>query len=475
MPARGSTGLTAGRGSLAARLTVWYALSAFFLILAATLYLYLALVRNLDREDDGTLLDQIQILRVLLRDHPEDSAGIRQEVEVESGARQHARLFIRIVDPQGRVVAETPGMAERLPPAVFPGPDGRKGVDLRVKEESFRVLSSRVALGRQDAARVIQVAFDRSEEEKILAEFRSRIAPLLAISLVLCGIVGYQIAHRGLRPVQRISETARTIRSTTLDERLAAAEFPAELAELARTFNEMLDRLQESFERLSRFSADIAHELRTPLNNIRGEVEVALGKTRSPEEYRETLGSFLEETARLTRLIESLLFLARAEHPETQVRREELDLGSVLDSVREFYGATADESGVRLGVDAARPLPAQLDRTLVQRAVGNLVENALAHTPKGGTITLRGTRQNGQVVIEVADTGCGVAPEHLPRVFDRLYRADRSRTAATGGAGLGLAIVKSIAELHGGTAEIASEVGKGTQVRLRLPAEMTKS
>lgn len=463
------------RGSLAARLTVWYALSAFVLILAATLYLYWALERNLDREDDGTLLDQIQILRVLLRDHPEDSAGIRQEVEVESGARQHARLFIRIIDPQGRVVAETPGMAGRLPPAVFPGPEGRVGVDLRVKEESFRVMSSRVALGRQDAARIIQVAFDRSEEEKILSDFRSRIAPLLAISLVLSGIVGYQIAHRGLLPVKRISETARTIRSTTLDERLPSADFPAELSELAHTFNEMLDRLQESFERLSRFSADIAHELRTPLNNIRGEVEVALGKARSPEEYRETLGSFLEETARLTGLIESLLFLARAEHPETQVRREDLDLGAVLESVREFYGATADESGVRLGIDAARPLPAHLDRTLVQRAVGNLVENALAHTPKGGTITLRGSRQNGQVVIEVADTGCGVAPEHLPRVFDRLYRADRSRTAATGGAGLGLAIVKSIAELHGGTAEIASEVGKGTQVRLRLPAEMTKS
>jgi signal transduction histidine kinase len=120
-------------------------------------------------------------------------------------------------------------------------------------------------------------------------------------------------------------------------------------------------------------------------------------------------------------------------------------------------------------------VPAHLDRTLVQRAVGNLVENALAHTPKGGRITLHGSRRNGDVVIEVADTGCGIAAEHLPKVFDRLYRADRSRTASTGGAGLGLAIVKSIAELHGGTAEIASDVGKGTQVRLRLPAEMTKS
>jgi two-component system heavy metal sensor histidine kinase CusS len=466
----------ADRGSLAARLTVWYALTAFLLILATTAYLYWTLARNLDREDDGTILDQIQILRILLRDHPENSAGIRQEVEVESGARQHAHLFIRILAPEGRVVAETPGMAERLPPGRFPEPlEGRIGVDVRAGDESFRVMSARAALGSQENARLIQVAFDRSEEDKILADFRGRIFPLLAISLVLCGAVGYQIARRGLRPVERIAETARMIRSTTLDERLPAQEFPSELAALARTFNEMLDRLEESFQRLSRFSADIAHELRTPLNNLRGEVEVALGKARTPEEYQETLTSFLEEAGRLTRLIESLLFLARAEHPETQVRREALDVGHLLGAVREFYGAAAEESGVALRVEAAAPVTARLDRTLVQRAVGNLVENALAHTTKGGSITLSATRQNGTVLVEVADTGCGIAAEHLPRVFDRLYRADRSRTAATGGAGLGLAIVKSIAELHGGTAEIASEIGKGTQVRLRLPADMTIS
>jgi len=156
---------TPGKGSLAARLTVWYALSAFLLILCATAYLYWALERNLDREDDGTILDQIQILRVLLRDHPEDSAAIRQEVEVESGARQHVRLYIRILDLQGRVVAETPGMAERLPPGLFPEPGGRHGVDLRVKEDAFRVLSSRVALGKEEAARLLLVAFDRSEED----------------------------------------------------------------------------------------------------------------------------------------------------------------------------------------------------------------------------------------------------------------------------------------------------------------------
>jgi two-component system heavy metal sensor histidine kinase CusS len=469
-----SSTTSARRGSLAARLTLWYALSAFLLILGATGYLYAALAKNLAREDDGTILDQIHILQLLLRDHPDDAAAIRQEVEVESSARQHARLFIRILSLGGRVVAETPGMAERLPAGVFPAAsDTHKGVAVRAGKESYRVMSAPAVLEIPERSRVIQVAYDRSEEDKLLAEYRGRILPLLAVSLLLSVAVGYEIARRGMKPVARISETAGRIRSTTLGERLPAGEFPAELDLLARTFNEMLDRLQESFDRISRFSADIAHELRTPLSNLRGEVEVTLGKTRSPEEYRDTLSSFLEEAARLSRLIESLLFLARAEHPETQIQRERLDVVQVLAGVREFYEAAAAESGVTLGMEAGIPVPAELDRPLLQRAVGNLVENALAHTARGGRVTLAASRDNGKVRIEVSDTGCGIAAEHLPRVFDRLYRVDRSRTAATGGTGLGLAIVKSIAELHGGRAEIASQVGKGTQVRLILPAELT--
>jgi two-component system heavy metal sensor histidine kinase CusS len=475
-----TTPAESGRGSLAARLTLWYSIFSFVLILASTAYLYWALAKNLDREDDGILQDQIHILQVLLREHPEDSAGIRQEVEVESGARQHSRIYIRILDAGGGTIAETPGMALKLPKHVFPPASEKETVSqLHQSEESFRLMTAPAPLGDRYGARVLQVALDRREEERLLSQFRRRIAPLLAVALAVCALAGYQIARRGLRPIERISAAAGRIRSTTLHERLPAGDFPSELGGLARTFNDMLDRLQEAFDRLSRFSADIAHELRTPISTLRGEVEVALGRPRTPEEYRETLSSFLEEAGRLTRLIESLLFLARAESPETQVRREPLDLDQELRGVREFYEAATGEAGVALDVRVAGPLSGDLDRTLLQRAVGNLVENALAHTDKGGAITITAARENGKIRIDVADTGRGIPAEHLPRVFDRLYRVDRSRTAATGGAGLGLAIVKSIAELHGGTAAVASEVGKGTRVTLLLPSaapgpEMTK-
>ena len=461
-----------GRRSLAARLTLWYSAFTVGLILAATAYLYWALAKNLDREDDGVLQDQIHILQVLLREHPEESAGIRQEVELESGARTHSRIFIRILDDSGRTVAETPEMGQRLPKEAFPAAFGDEaGVQVRRGKESFRVMTARAPMGDRAGSRVLQVALDRHEEDKLLGQFRRRLIPLLTVSLVLCAAVGYPIARRGLRPIGKISEAAGRIRSTTLHERLSAGEFPAELGGLARTFNDMLDRLQESFERLSRFSADIAHELRTPLNTLRGEVEVALGKSRSAEEYRETLGSFLEEAGRLTRLIESLLFLARAEDPRMEIRRESLDVAGELRSLADFYEAAAAERGVSLSASSGEGLRVSADRSLFQRAAGNLIDNALAYTPKGGRIALQATREDGQVRIDVSDTGVGIAPEHLPRVFDRLYRADRSRAASTGGAGLGLAIVKSIAELHGGRTEIASELGKGTRVSVLLPAE----
>jgi two-component system heavy metal sensor histidine kinase CusS len=233
----------------------------------------------------------------------------------------------------------------------------------------------------------------------------------------------------------------------------------------------MLDRLAESFERLTRFSSEIAHELRTPINNLRGEVEVAFAKPRSAEEYREALGSALEECDRLARMIDGLLFLARAEHPTAQTSRDPLDLTAEMEMVRAFYDAAAAEAGIQLRVSFADRLMARLDRALFQRALGNLVANALAHTPRGGTVTLSARADARGVAVEVADSGCGIDAAHLPFLFDRFYRVDRSRSSATGNVGLGLAIVKGIVELHGGSVDVESRVGSGTRFVLHFPSE----
>jgi two-component system heavy metal sensor histidine kinase CusS len=288
-------------------------------------------------------------------------------------------------------------------------------------------------------------------------------------------LVGYKIARHGIRPVEDIAETARRITSTNLRERIGAEGYPSELASLAGTFNEMLDRLEDSFERISRFSADIAHDLRTPVNNIRGEAEVALARARTVNEYRDVLESSLEEAVRLSELIGDLLFLARAEKPLTELHLEKVDVGELLTNVRDYYEATAAEAGISLtAVEDALVVSADLDRSLMLRAVSNLVSNALAHTPKGGLVTLAVSAIGPEIRIEVCDTGGGIPAEALPKVFDRFFRVDSSRSQTSGGTGLGLAIVQSIITLHGGSAEITSELGQGTTVTLRIHTAVTR-
>jgi two-component system heavy metal sensor histidine kinase CusS len=458
--------------SLAARLTAWYAGSAFLLVLSATAYLYWAMIASLDREDDQLLAQKIHIIRRVLRERPNNAAALKQEVEWQRVGGQQIAIMVRVLDEGGRVVLETPGMHSELPPEAFPptAPHGREVESASGK--SYRIIAAHTGGGGSDPpTHTLQLAIDRSFEEDLLADYRRNLLVVLGASLVACSVIGYVIARRGLRPLDRMAATAGRIGSATLNERLDLLGMPAELSDLAATFNAMLDRLEESFQRLARFSADIAHELRTPVNNLRGEAEVALGRPRSPEEYREVLGSNLEECGRLARLIDSLLFLARAESPEAQITREPLDLRRELDAVRTYYDAAAAEAGVELTVQAQAGLVADLDRGLFQRAVGNLVANALAHTPRGGQAFLRAFCHNGEAVIEVEDTGGGIAPEHLPHVWDRFYRADAARSTAAGRVGLGLALVKSIVALHRGSVAIDSDVGRGTRIRLNFPTK----
>jgi two-component system heavy metal sensor histidine kinase CusS len=446
------------------------------LILAAVGFLYWALVTTIEREDDEFLAEKARVLAAMAQEAGNDERELRQEIERESAPRATGQLYLRVLDARGKTIAETAGMSDQLRADRFPQPSPAVRPSDHVTElrseagQSFRALSQHVPADSQREARVIQVAMDRTVEEELLARYRLFAGATLFVALLSSTAAGYALARRGLRPLREITATAQRIRSSTLDERIDGAALPVELAVLAGTFNEMLDRLEDSFRRLERFSADIAHELRTPVNNLRGEVEVALGQSRSAEAYRDILASSLEEFGRLANLIDSLLFLARAESPEEQLVKKRVDVGQELDTVREFYEAAANEAGIRLEVQAAQGIIAALDRTLFQRAIGNLIANALAHTQRGGLVTLTAVRYGDAVHIEVRDTGAGIAPEHLPHVFDRFFRADPARTSGSGSVGLGLALVKSIVVLHKGSCSVTSEVGHGTCIRLVFPA-----
>lgn len=449
-------------------------MAGLMLAVMATASLYMVLRAELDRSTELFLADKLHVLRTMLRERPDDEDGLREEIELESAARRYQQFYIRLLDEHGVPILTTPGMAEQLDLARLVGRTGNRpehSISMAGKHgQAFRVTSAAAPVGTPPAGNdTIQIAIDISQEEEFLAHFRLWFWAILLATSVLFPLVGYRIARQGIRPVEEIAATARRITSTNLRERLRAEGYPSELASLAGTFNEMLDRLEESFERISRFSADIAHDLRTPVNNIRGEAEVALARARTADEYRDVLESSLEEAVRLSDLIGDLLFLARAESPLKYVQRQKVDVCELLGTVREYYDATASDGGITLVTAAtAEPITAEWDRSLMLRAVSNLVSNAIVHTPRGGTVKLAAAADGDAIRIDVSDTGTGIPAEALPRVFDRFFRVDPSRSKSSGGTGLGLAIVQSIMALHGGIAEVASELGRGTIVTLRI-------
>jgi two-component system, OmpR family, heavy metal sensor histidine kinase CusS len=466
--------------TLAFRLTSAYSLVGLLLLLLATAGLYIVLRIELDRSTGLFLADKLHVLRTMLQERPDDIDGLREEIELESAARRYQQFYIRLLDEHGVPILTTPGMTDQLDlaelssrtrgrPEHLISMTGRKG-------QAFQVTSAAAEVGNDPShIDTVQIAIDVAQEEELLRHYRSWFWAILVVTAILFPLVGYRIARHGIRPIEEIAATARRITSTNLRERIQAEGYPSELASLAETFNQMLVRLEESFEQISRFTADIAHDLRTPINNIRGEAEVALARARTVEEYRDVLESSLEEAVRLSDLIGDLLFLARAESPLADVHRQQVNVGELLSAVREYYEATASDGGIALTTSGvADPITAALDRPLMLRAVSNLVSNAIAHTPSGGSVTLAASADDAELSILISDTGAGIPPDALPRVFDRFFRVDPSRSRSsggmtTGGTGLGLAIVQSIMNLHGGTAMVTSQLGHGTCVTLRMP------
>ena len=290
-----------------------------------------------------------------------------------------------------------------------------------------------------------------------------------AVPLAIAG--GHFLAGRVLAPVGAMAERARRITVESLDARLPVEDPGDEFGRLAGVFNETLARLQDSFERLRRFTADASHELRTPLTAIRSVGEVALQGSLDPPAYREVIGSMLEEVERLTRLVESLLTLTRADSGRLRPAREIVDLGALAGSAAEHLRVLAEEKEQVLSVDAGAVVRAECDPAMVRRGIVNLVDNAIRYTPAGGAIRLTvRVLASGEAAVEVSDNGPGIAPVHQARIFERFYRVDSDRSKSSGGTGLGLAIARSVVAANGGRIELESAEGRGSLFRVVLPA-----
>jgi two-component system, OmpR family, heavy metal sensor histidine kinase CusS len=467
--------------SLATRLAVLYGLSAFGLLVVSSLILYWSLARTLEIQDEEILADRIRTVHLLAQNQDTRIEQLRERIETEWSRRKYERIFARIIDENGNVLTETPGLEKQEPELYqffMQNETDTKFLkkDIEANGSVFKFYSEILDLGATSGLRYsVKLALDVTRERDLMNKCRQILGGIFLLGLLITLFFAYNVARKGIQPIREISKIAERISSTSLDERLKPDRFPIEFAQLAHTLNEMLDRLKDSFQRISQFSSDIAHDLRTPLSNLEGELSLALTKKRTPAEYEQTLGSGLEECERLRRILESLTFISRAENPRNVIRKEKMSVKKELQAIRDFYENSALDANIKLEIESPENLIVMADKTLFQRAVGNLISNAIQYSHAGSAVRLVASKSNGMTIVSVIDQGEGIPAEHLGRVFDRLYRVDVSRTQRNGtavGLGLGLSIVKSIASLHDGSVAIESEIGKGTAVAIRFPGEL---
>ena len=466
--------------SIAWQLILLFTMATSLLLACGLGMFYAIVIRHAFAEDNAVLADKVAALRADLH---ESGPDVFAEELKSRQPREHNAYWIRILDSQGRTFAETPGMDRSLPPQIFPPPpasakasaDTQKSVSTVGGLKDYRrgsKLFSLVTLSEESGSQpyTLQVAQDRSSDERVERNFAVLFIMVLCGSVLGSAFIAVIVTKRGLRPLREMTQSIARIGPTHLKERVTPAEWPRELKPLASAFDDMLKRLDDSFTRLSHFSADLAHELRTPIANMIGEAQVALTRDRTAAEYRETVESTVGECERLSRIVDNLLFVARVDAAREPIARKRFDGRTAIEKIAEFYQTIAEERHITISCSGEARIYADPD--LFERAVGNLLDNALRFTPEHGSIHIALSENDGQFELAVGDNGCGIAPEHLPRVFDRFYRADSSR--GSDGAGLGLALVKSIVDLHGGSAKIESEIGRGTTVTLSFPNSDTQ-
>lgn len=464
--------------SLSRRLILIFFSAALLLVVTASAILYWATLNALRSADDQVVDKRASVIIEILRSDDLNEGLLAHEInEDNQGPRQ---IFMRVVSAYEPIVIETEGMEKLIQASEFPDAASSPPLEPVRKTlttadgKTYRGASVKVDFKAKGApiTAFLQVATDTTLDDAGLAVFRRILVAVLGAAIPVCAFFAWVVVRRGLKPLDRITAATRTIDGSSLDQRLRQTDLPAELHDLAVQFNSMLARLEKTWLDLRHYADTIAHELRTPLNRMRLDCELALDGAKSEAEIRDVLAGSAVECERLTRLLQGLLFLSRADSKQASIAPSDLALDREIATIAEYFGTEAAEAGVTLDVRCPPGITVRADRILLQQAVSNLVSNAIDHTPPGGLIALETGRTGSEALISVQDNGDGIPPEHHDRLFDRFYRASSDDRATKVGQrlGLGLSIVKSVVDLHGGRIAIDSAPGRGTRVTLALPA-----
>jgi heavy metal sensor kinase len=454
------------RSTLRLRLTIWYAavLLAVLVVYAGVVFAFLE--HSLWQQLDQRLHEDVEDMEALLPASWSSAAQLEHLHSPELDDEEET--WVEVWSLGGTRLYQSP-RAARFPVPVEPPRAARLRSVLTAGQRHVRIKDERSHIGGEPV--IIRVTASEERLRGALVQMLWIMALGIPIALAGATYGGYRLARRALGPVDRMAERARTITAERLAERLPVENPDDEIGRLATVFNEMFARLEAQFEQMRRFTADASHELRTPLTAIRAVGEVALREGRNDTEYREVIGSLLEEADHVTRLVETLLMLSRADAGQIQITRQDVDLAALAHQVTGQLEVLAEEKHQSLSVEAAQAVQARVDPLVLRLALVNLVDNAIHYSPSGARITVRIWTTPTETMIDVEDNGPGIAAVHHPHLFDRFYRIDGARTRQDGGVGLGLAITRWAVEVQNGRIEVLSEEGEGSVFRIRLPRD----
>lgn len=478
--------------SLRFKLTLWYVLILGVLLISFSGFLYVTLSKSLYRDVDQKLKSLAEMI-VSESSSPLskfDFTNVDQTLEATLKLRPIGK-FIQVMDESGRIGRKSDNLKNvQLPVSLRALKNASQGMTTFETHRSFEGIPIRIltypVLENRQLMKIVQVASSLEEVEDFLNTLFIILIITVPSALMVASLGGQFLANKALSPVDQITQTARRITSKNLNQRIKPLKVKDEISRLIETFNEMISRLDTSFGQIKQFSTDASHELKTPLTILKGEVEVALRKGRSPQEYEQILRSNLEEVNRMSQIVDDLLFLAKADIGQVRLDKEEIRLTDILKEVAEQMRFLSHSKNIRIETsNLDQEVHILGDALRIRELFINLIDNGIKYTERGGTITLRlsnhsSSRPNhpssgsGEELLEsvkvtVSDTGIGIAREDQERIFDRFYRVDKARSREHGGSGLGLSICKWIAEAHQGAIYVESEVGRGSSFIVKLP------
>lgn len=405
--------------------------------------------------------------------------------EVWVAVYQHILLnsknyLIQVTDLENQVVWKSENLSQDSLPLVFDAKTSvHSGVKLPIVQKTDYTLVGerggrlRVANHLSPLAQ-ISVAYPEEEIQQTLRELFAAYTIAFPVVILLSMIGGWLLARFSLKPVDKIITAAHDITAHNLSHRLPMPSSNDEIARLTATLNEMIERLQDSFEQIRRFTSDVSHELRTPLAILMGEMELALRSPKSNEQYIDTISSALEEVTRLSKVVRSLLDISRAETGQVKITFEPVNLSATIRDIAEDMQILAEENGIKLDSIVEDNVTVYADDVRIHQLLINIIDNSIKYNRPNGSVLVRMQRDEGYAVIRISDTGVGIPKDNIEHIFERFFRVDKARSSDVEGTGLGLAIVKWIVEAHNGNISVESEFGKGTMFTIRLPLEQPK-